>query len=124
MFLITILKTVPSLYPRIRPGSRYFHSLQVLHRVKTLDPSIFTKSGCMVGLGERNDEIYQLMDDLRSANVDFLTIGQYLQPTLKHALIDRYVSPKEFKQYEDMAYAKGFLDGLGLSAYALLAPCR
>ena len=103
------IETVPSLYTKIRPGARYFHSLNLLHNVKRLDPSIFTKSGLMVGLGEREDEVYQLMDDLRSADVDFLTIGQYLQPTLKHAAVDRYVTPDEFKKYEKMAWAKGFL---------------
>lgn len=103
------IETVPSLYPRIRPGARYFHSVNLLHRVKQLDPMMFTKSGLMVGLGEKKEEVYQLMDDLRSADVDFLTIGQYLQPTPRHAPIDRYVTPTEFKQYEEMAYAKGFL---------------
>jgi lipoic acid synthetase len=103
------IETVPSLYPRIRPGGRYFYSLKLLHKIKEIDPSIFTKSGMMVGLGETKEEVYQLMDDLRSADVDFLTIGQYLQPTPKHAPLDRYVSPEEFKQYEDKAYAKGFL---------------
>lgn len=103
------IETVPGLYTKIRPGARYFHSLTVLKRAKELDPSIFTKSGLMVGLGEKKEEIYQLMDDLRSADVDFITIGQYLQPTPRHAPIDRYVSPDEFKEYEKMAYAKGFL---------------
>jgi lipoic acid synthetase len=103
------IETVPSNYLKIRPGARYFHSLHLLKKVKELDPSIFTKSGLMVGLGETNDEVFQLMDDLRSADVDFMTIGQYLQPTPKHAKIDRYVSPEEFKKYEEMAYAKGFL---------------
>lgn len=103
------IETVPSLYPRIRPGARYFHSLQLLHRCKQLDPSIFTKSGLMVGLGESKEEVLQVMDDLRSAEVDFLTIGQYLQPTPRHAPIDRYVTPDEFADYERIAYAKGFL---------------
>ncbi len=103
------IETVPSLYPRIRPGARYYHSLRLLDRVKQLDPAMFTKSGLMVGLGETKEEVYQLMDDLRSADVDFLTIGQYLQPTPRHAPIDRYVTPDEFKNYEKMAYAKGFL---------------
>lgn len=103
------IETVPGLYPRIRPGARYFHSLQLLHRVKELDPTIFTKSGLMVGLGETKEEVYQVMDDLRSADVDFLTIGQYLQPTPRHAPIDRYVTPDEFRAYEDIARAKGFL---------------
>jgi lipoic acid synthetase len=103
------VETVPGLYTKIRPGSRYYHSVNLLHRVKELDPSIFTKSGIMVGLGEKKEEVYQLMDDLRSADVDFMTIGQYLQPTLKHAKVDRYVTPDEFKSYEEMARAKGFL---------------
>lgn len=103
------LETVPRLYPSIRPGSRYFNSLQLLARVKEVDPSRFTKSGLMVGLGETREEIYQVMDDLRSADVDFLTIGQYLQPTVKHAAVDRFVTPDEFKDYEKMAYGKGFL---------------
>jgi len=103
------IETVPALYQRIRPGARYYHSIRLLDRVKQLDPSIFTKSGVMVGLGEKPEEVYQVMDDMRSADVDFLTIGQYLQPTLKHAAIDRFVHPDEFKQYEEMAKAKGFL---------------
>jgi len=103
------IETVPSLYPTIRPGGRYFHSLNLLRRVKEVDPSIFTKSGIMVGLGETKDEVYQVMDDMRSANIDFLTIGQYLAPTPKHAAIDRYVTPEEFKSYEKAAYRKGFL---------------
>ncbi len=103
------IETVPSLYPRIRPGARYFHSLNLLHRVKQTDPQIFTKSGLMVGLGEKKEEVYQVMDDLRSADVDFLTIGQYLQPTPRHAPIDRYVTPDEFHSYEEIAYARGFL---------------
>ncbi len=103
------LETVPGLYLRIRPGARYFHSLRLLQRVKELDPTMFTKSGIMVGLGEEREEVLQLMDDLRSAEVDFLTIGQYLQPSRKHAEVKRYVSPDEFKGYETTAYAKGFL---------------
>ncbi len=103
------LETVPSLYLRIRPGARYFHSLRLLQRAKELDPTIFTKSGIMVGLGETRDEVLQLMDDLRSANVDFLTIGQYLQPTRKHAEVKAFVTPDEFKSYERIALAKGFL---------------
>jgi len=103
------LETVPSHYLSIRPGARYFHSLRLLQQVKELDGSIFTKSGIMVGLGETRDEVLQLMDDLRVADVDFLTIGQYLQPTPKHAAIDRYVEPAEFKSYERIALAKGFL---------------
>ena len=103
------LETVPGLYLQIRPGARYFHSLRLLQRVKELDPTMFTKSGIMVGLGERREEVLQLMDDLRSADVDFLTIGQYLQPTRKHAEVKRFVTPEEFKSYERIAYAKGFL---------------
>ncbi|MBN8827582.1 MAG: lipoyl synthase [Sphingobacteriia bacterium] len=103
------IETVPSLYNQIRPGARYFHSLNLLHKVKELNPSIFTKSGLMLGLGETKEEVLQVMDDLRAAEVDFLTIGQYLQPTPKHAPIDRFVSPEEFKYYERMAKVKGFL---------------
>jgi lipoic acid synthetase len=103
------LETVPSLYLRIRPGARYFHSLRLLQRVKELNPHMFTKSGIMVGLGEEREEVLQVMDDMRSATVDFITIGQYLQPTRKHAAIDRFVTPDEFKAYETTAYAKGFL---------------
>jgi lipoic acid synthetase len=103
------LETVPRLYPTIRPGARYYQSLRLLDRVKQLDPTIFTKSGLMVGLGEARAEIGQVMDDLRIADVDFLTIGQYLQPTIKHAAVDRFVSPEEFQDYTAMARAKGFL---------------
>ena len=103
------LETVPSLYLSIRPGARYFHSLRLLQQVKERDPSLFTKSGIMVGLGEQRHEVLQVMDDLRAANVDFLTIGQYLQPTRKHAAVERFVTPDEFKAYERMAYGKGFL---------------
>jgi lipoic acid synthetase len=103
------LETVPSLYLTVRPGARYFHSLRLLQQVKELDPTMFTKSGIMVGLGEERNEILQVMDDLRSANVDFLTIGQYLQPTRKHAEVKRFVPPDEFKQLETIAYSKGFL---------------
>jgi lipoic acid synthetase len=103
------LETVPSLYLRIRPGARYFHSLRLLQRVKELGPSMFTKSGIMVGLGETREQVMQVMDDMRSANIDFITIGQYLQPSRKHAAIDRFVTPDEFKGYETIAYAKGFL---------------
>ena len=103
------LETVPSLYLTVRPGARYFHSIRLLQRVKELDPRQFTKSGIMVGLGEERNEVLQLMDDLRTAEVDFLTIGQYLQPTRKHHQIDRFVTPDEFKSYETVAYAKGFL---------------
>jgi lipoic acid synthetase len=103
------LETVPSLYLRIRPGARYFHSLRLLQRVKELDPRMFTKSGIMVGLGETRDQVLQVMDDMRSADIDFITIGQYLQPSRKHAAIDRFVPPDEFKAYETIAYSKGFL---------------
>ena len=103
------LETVPALYLRIRPGARYFHSLRLLQRVKELDPRMFTKSGIMVGLGETRDEVLQVMDDLRSANVDFLTIGQYLQPTRKHAEVKSFVTPEDFKAYEAIAQSKGFL---------------
>jgi lipoic acid synthetase len=103
------LETVPRLYPTIRPGARYFHSLRLLDTVKKLDPSIFTKSGLMVGLGEERSEVLQVMDDLRSADVDFLTIGQYLQPTPKHAAVERFVTPDEFEGYKTMALSKGFL---------------
>jgi lipoic acid synthetase len=103
------LETVPSLYLRIRPGARYFHSLRLLQRVKELSPTLFTKSGIMVGLGETREEVLQVMDDLRSANVDFLTIGQYLQPTRKHAEVKAFVTPDEFKAYASVAYSKGFL---------------
>ncbi|MDO8840464.1 MAG: lipoyl synthase [Parvibaculum sp.] len=103
------LETVPRLYLNIRPGARYFHSLRLLQRVKEIDPTIFTKSGIMVGLGETREEVLQVMDDMRSAGIDFLTIGQYLQPTRKHAAIDRFVTPDEFKSYETVARTKGFL---------------
>jgi len=103
------LETVPRLYLKIRPGARYYHSLRLLERVKERDPKQFTKSGLMVGLGETKEEIMQVMDDMRSAGIDFLTIGQYLQPTRKHAPIDRFVTPEEFKAYETIAKAKGFL---------------
>ena len=103
------LETVPRLYASVRPGARYFNSLRLLDRVKQLDPAMFTKSGIMVGLGESGVEVLQVMDDLRAAAVDFLTIGQYLQPTPKHHVVDRFVTPEEFKRFEAMAYAKGFL---------------
>ena len=103
------LETVPGLYPNIRPGARYFHSLRLLDRAKELDPSVFTKSGLMVGLGETREQVLQVMDDMRSANVDFLTIGQYLQPTPKHAGVDRFVTPEEFDEYKKLALAKGVL---------------
>ncbi len=102
------LETVPRLYPSIRPGARYYQSLRLLDRVKQIDPTIFTKSGLMVGLGETRAEIGQVMDDLRIADVDFLTIGQYLQPSVKHAAVDRYVPPEEFAEYAATARAKGF----------------
>ena len=103
------LETVASNYLTVRPGARYFHSMRLLQRVKELDPTIFTKSGIMVGLGETRNEVLQLMDDFRVADVDFLTIGQYLQPTRKHHKVVSYVTPDEFKSYETNAYAKGFL---------------
>ncbi|MGF7162731.1 lipoic acid synthetase [Rhodoligotrophos appendicifer] len=103
------LETVPSHYLKVRPGARYFHSLRLLQQVKELDPSMFTKSGIMVGLGETREEVLQVMDDMRAAQIDFITIGQYLQPTRKHIAVDRFVTPDEFKAYEQIAYAKGFL---------------
>ena len=103
------LETVPSRYLKVRPGARYFHSIRLLQRVKELDPTIFTKSGIMVGLGEERNEILQLMDDLRSADVDFMTIGQYLQPTRKHHPVIRFVTPDEFKSFETIGRTKGFL---------------
>jgi lipoyl synthase len=103
------LETVPGLYPTVRPGARYFHSLRLLQRIKELDPTMFTKSGIMVGLGEDAQSVRQVMDDMRSADVDFLTIGQYLQPTPKHHRVDRFVTPDEFKAYETAAFGKGFL---------------
>lgn len=104
------IETVPSLYARVRPGAKYFGSLKLLSRVKELDPTMFTKSGIMVGLGEKKQEVVQVMDDFRAADVDFMTIGQYLQPTPKHAVIDRFVTPDEFKYYERLGKAKGFLN--------------
>jgi len=103
------LETVPSHYLSVRPGARYFHSIRLLQRVKEMDPQIFTKSGIMVGLGEERHEVLQVMDDLRSADVDFLPIGQYLQPTRKHHAVARFVTPDEFQAYEKVAYTKGFL---------------
>ncbi len=103
------LETVPHLYLSIRPGARYFNSMRLLQRVKELDPNMFTKSGLMVGLGESREDIMQVMDDMRIADIDFITIGQYLQPTSKHARIDRFVTPDEFKAMEKTAYSKGFL---------------
>ena len=103
------LETVPRLYAEVRPGARYFHSLRLLDEAKRLDPSLFTKSGMMVGLGEDKTEVLQVMDDLRAAGVDFLTIGQYLQPTVKHHAVARFVPPDEFESYKRMAFGKGFL---------------
>src|SRR5262250_1278223 len=103
------LETVPRLYREVRPGARYFASLQLLAKVKEIDPAMFTKSGLMVGLGESRDEVLQVMDDMRAADVDFLTVGQYLQPTPKHHPIDRFVPPDEFRQLKEMAEGKGFL---------------
>lgn len=103
------LETVPRLYPAIRPGARYFHSLKILDQAKQIDPNIFTKSGIMVGLGEEKSEILQVMDDLRTADVDFLTIGQYLQPTPKHAGVDRFITPEEFEELKKTGLSKGFL---------------
>ena len=103
------LETVPSLYLSIRPGARYFNSLKLLDNVKSKNPNIFTKSGLMLGLGEKKNEIMQVMDDLRAANVDFLTLGQYLQPTKKHAAVEKYLSPEEFENYKIIAESKGFL---------------
>ena len=103
------LETVPRLYPTVRPGARYFHSLNLLAKVKEVDPNIFTKSGIMVGLGESQSEIYQVMDDMRSADIDFLTIGQYLQPTKKHHKVEKFVHPDEFDKYKKVALSKGFL---------------
>ena len=102
------LETVPSNYLKVRPGARYFHSIRLLQRVKELDPTIFTKSGIMVGLGEERNEVLQLMDDLRSADVDFMTIGQYLQPTRKHHPVIRFVTPEEFQSFATIGHSKGF----------------
>lgn len=103
------LETVPSLYPSIRPGARYFHSLDLLNKVKSSEPEIFTKSGIMLGLGETKEEVLQVMDDMRIANVDFLTIGQYLQPTPKHAEVKRFIEPETFEYFARVAKTKGFL---------------
>jgi len=103
------LETVPGLYPEVRPGARYFASLRLLQRAKELDPALFTKSGIMVGLGETRPQVLQVMDDLRAAGVDFLTVGQYLQPTPKHRAVDRFWTPEEFAALATTAYAKGFL---------------
>ena len=103
------LETVPGLYPEVRPGARYFHSLRLLQRVKEIDPTMFTKSGIMVGLGENKQSVVQVMDDMRSANIDFLTIGQYLQPTPKHHAVKDFIKPEEFESYRKAAVGKGFL---------------
>ena len=103
------IETVPRLYTKVRPGARYFASLELLKNVKKFNKKIFTKSGIMVGLGETKDEVIQVMDDLRSAEVDFITIGQYLQPSAKHHPLDRYYHPDEFKEFENIAKTKGFL---------------
>ena len=118
------LETVPSKYLGVRPGARYFHSLRLLQRAKELDPTVFTKSGVMVGLGEERPEILQMMDDMRSADVDFLTIGQYLQPTPKHHPVMRFVTPEEFADYADIGAGEGIFARLVLAADALLAPRR
>ena len=114
---------MPSLYPTIRPGARYFHSLRLLQRAKELDPGLFTKSGIMVGLGEKREEVQQVMDDMRSADVDFITIGQYLQPTRKHAAIDRFVPPEEFKSLETTCLRARVSDGVGEAPDPFLASC-
>jgi len=106
---VVVEAPVPGLYPEVRPGARYFHSLRLLQRVKELDPSMFTKSGIMVGLSEDRQSVIQVMDDMRAADIDFLTIGQYLQPTPKHHAVDRFVTPEEFAAYEKAAFGKGFL---------------
>ncbi len=103
------LETVPRLYSEVRPGARYFHSLRLLDQVKRINPALFTKSGIMVGLGEQKSEVYQVMDDLRAAQVDFITIGQYLQPTPKHHPLIDFIPPEEFEEYASMARGKGFL---------------
>ncbi len=117
------LETVPRLYPSVRPGARYFASLRLLQRVKELDPAMFTKSGIMVGLGEGAEEVRQVMDDLRAADVDFLTIGQYLQPTPKHHPIDRFVTPDEFAAYAGSAARQGLPAGVVLAAHPVVLPC-
>ena len=114
---------MPALYLNIRPGARYFHSLRLLQRVKELDAGMFTKSGIMVGLGETRSDVMQVMDDMRAANIDFITIGQYLQPTRKHAAIDRFVTPDEFDAYAATARQRVF-DGFGHTAHAVFAPRR
>ena len=118
------LETVPSRYLTVRPGARYFHSVRLLQQVKELDPKMFTKSGIMVGLGEERNEVLQVMDDLRAANVDFLTIGQYLQPTRKHHPVIRFVPPDEFEVAEDRRLRQGLPDGVVEPADALVASRR
>ena len=118
------LETVPSRYLTVRPGARYFHSLRLLQRVKEIDPTMFTKSGIMVGLGEERNEVLQVMDDLRSADVDFLTIGQYLQPTRKHHPVMRFVPPDEFKSLKTDRLRQGLPDGVVVAADALVASRR
>ena len=117
------LETVPSKYLTVRPGARYFASIRLLQQVKELDPSMFTKSGIMVGLGEERNEVLQLMDDLRAADVDFLTIGQYLQPTRKHHEVVRFVHARRVQGLRDDRLRQGLPDGLGVAADALLASC-
>ena len=109
MFFNHNIETVPSLYRKVRPGARYFASLELLKNAKEINKNIFTKSGIMVGLGEKKDEIYQVMDDLISAKVDFLTIGQYLQPSSRHHPLEKYYTPEEFKEFGEIAKSKGFL---------------
>lgn len=116
------LETVPGLYPEVRPGARYFHSLRLLQRVKELDPTMFTKSGMMVGLGEDKQSVVQVMDDMRAADIDFLTIGQYLQPTPKHHAVDRFVTPDEFKIYEKLHLIKVF-NGIILTLNSIKLSC-
>ena len=118
------LETVPSRYLTVRPGARYFHSIRLLQRVKEIDPTIFTKSGIMVGLGEERHEVLQVMDDLRSADVDFLTIGQYLQPTRKHHAVMRYVTPDEFSRLREGRLYQGLPDGVGEPVDPLVASRR
>ena len=118
------IETVPSLYLKVRPGSRYFASLELLKNAKKMNNKVFTKSGIMVGLGETKDEILQVMDDLKSADVDFLTIGQYLQPSVKHFPLDRYYSPKEFDELGEVAKAKGFFVSFFITFNKILISCR
>ena len=118
------LETVPRLYAEVRPGARYFHSLRLLDQVKRLDPAMFTKSGIMVGLGEERGEVLQVMDDLRAAQVDFLTIGQYLQPTPKHHPVARFVTPGGIRRLPPAGARERVSDGLGVAADPLVVPCR